>query len=1124
MTAPERELVASTWGYHPAVNDAEEIVRDGHFSDLLIFGQRVPDVLDVVDEARLAGPPTQLPAGVYWFSGLERPTVLVVYEGSLAAPSVSVPIDAVVEGSALDNALAWVESAWGDAVVVPAPRFKISEQVIVSSTGIDGLVLAPRRFVVDRWNYQVFAASSTIRVDEPGLTPRPTADKAEAWVQAPPVSPGRFAATLTRAKLRNHFSDTLYSFRATRTIFRPYQFKPVLKLLNTGALRLLIADEVGLGKTIEAGLVWTEMEVRRQADRVLVVCPSALLSKWRREMDERFGLQLVELDVRGLDEMLESLETNRVKQRIAYVCSIERLRTWEGLERASELGLSFDLVIVDEAHAFRNSETRSYRLGEELQNWAEALVMLSATPINLRTRDLYNLLTLLVPGEFEDEASLVLRVEPNEVLNRVSRSLTELTVTNAQRLSWLSEIENMTFGFSLALRPDFKILTDLLSQPVLTPADAVQVKRICTELNALSAQITRTRKVEVQEEKPLRVPQPVEVCFDDAEEAFYDEYFEWCKERAAVAGTPLNFSMQMPLRLAGSCLPQAARAVLDWGKTDFDFEAEENSESRSAKTGKKATAKSGDVPPSAALVRLARGLESDTKFDQFITVIDDLAAQGKQAIIFTFSKKTLRYLQQRLLGSPHRVKALHGDVDRRDRDKIMAEFRNEDFDFLLATKVASEGLDFEFCSACINYDIPWNPMEIEQRIGRIDRIGQEETKLAIWNFHTPGTIEETIRERVHDRIGVFERTIGELEPILDTRWKQIEQLIFDFTLSEPERAQKIRDAVLAVEEQARNLEDVESAAPSLISADGADIDGLEQDLLSNGRYVGQPELGHLLADWAETFGGTVTREDSVLTLSGNTEMADHLQTLVRTGERVSAEVSEYLAMMRNEQPIVVSLDQEKSRKGPLDLLTASHVLTRAATQTPGYRQGRYTLLHMVSAEAGVPNGTYLCLLSEVKWTGLRPFHEVWSASIDLGTLNDVGDAVGAAVMKGLAEGTLKAGPALTYSNLTDAVEEAIVNLQIRVQNRQATLTAENDAFLQTRRTSFEEVHKRRVAHLQKTLATNRMKGHNRVLRANEGKLRKAEERYRAQLADLDDRREASLEPEDLAVCIVEVRG
>jgi SNF2-related domain len=153
-----------------------------------------------------------------------------------------------------------------------------------------------------------------------------------------PVSPKRFAATLSRAKLLGHFTDTVFSFRATRTIFRPYQFKPVQKLLDTGTLRLLIADEVGLGKTIEAGLVWTEMEARRQADRVLVVCPSMLVGKWRREMEDRFGFILTELDATGLDDLLNRLESGRLPRRAAYISSIQRLRMWDGLERATELG------------------------------------------------------------------------------------------------------------------------------------------------------------------------------------------------------------------------------------------------------------------------------------------------------------------------------------------------------------------------------------------------------------------------------------------------------------------------------------------------------------------------------------------------------------------------------------------------------------------------------------------------------------------------------------------------------------------------------------------------------------------------------------------------------------------
>ena len=194
----------------------------------------------------------------------------------------------------------------------------------------------------------------------------------------------------------------------------------------------------------------------------------------------------------------------------------------------------------------------------------------------------------------------------------------------------------------------------------------------------------------------------------------------------------------------------------------------------------------------------------------------------------------------------------------------MGDFRSGAFEILLASRVASEGLDFEFCSAVVNYDLPWNPMEVEQRIGRIDRIGQVEKKIGVLNFHTPGTIETDIIERVMERIGVFEHAIGELEPILDAQWKGVESLLFDFTLDPEQKRLRTEQMIQAIEMRAKDLEFVESAAPMLISSDTADIEGLERDLLASGRYVGQAELAVLIQDWAETFGGAVARNGSVL--------------------------------------------------------------------------------------------------------------------------------------------------------------------------------------------------------------------------------------------------------------------
>jgi len=1112
LVAPHDSVIRDTDGYHPLTTDVEAILAGNGFGELLVFGGGLTDVVEHVNAVRIqAQPPVQLPQGIYWFSGAAPKAVLVVMQGSPATAGVSTAAQSVVAGSSLDNALGWFEHAWEQATPVPRPLFKVGQDIVFDGTGQDGIVRA-RTYTPGKWIYTVFGAGQTTRRDEPSLSERPMLDDATAWVLGSAVAPRRFAATLSRAKLDGHFTDTVFSFRATRTIFRPYQFKPVLKLLNTGAMRLLIADEVGLGKTIEAGLVWTELEARRQADRVMVACPSGLVSKWQREMDERFGFELTELTRVGMSEIVSRLESDRMPRRIAYVCSIERLRSWDALERVTELGLQFDLVIVDEAHAFRNSDTKSHELGEYISQWADALAMLSATPVNLRNRDLFNLLGLLVPGEFEDEQALAERLSPNRVLHKITGSLMDPTSNNQQRRKWLEELKDDPFGAVLMMRPDFKILRETLATTELDAAGAVRVKRLCAELHGLSAEVTRTRKVEVQEDKALREPHSVQVNFCAEESDFYDAYRAWCVERAAVKGMPLHFAMQMPLRLAGSCLPEAAKAVLEWGRIN-DVEADD---------GVPDAQVSADVAPGSVLVQYARNLRVDTKLVQFKAAVEDLIRQEKQTIVFTFSRRTLRYLEAHLRTN-HRVAVLHGGVVKHKRDDVMAQFRAGAFDVLLATKVASEGLDFEFCSAVVNYDLPWNPMEVEQRIGRIDRIGQIEEKIAVLNFHTPGTIETDIIERVMQRIGVFEHAIGELEPILDSRWRGVQDVLFDFSLSTEQREHRSRELVMAIEEQARALDDVESAAPVLISSDGADIDGLEKDLLASGRYVGQGELGLLVQDWAETFGGTAEREKAVLRLRGNDEMADHVQALARSGERLNSEVADLASALRAEQTISLSLDQELSRVSGIPLLTATHALTRAAVGTPGYKQGRFTLLLMDSETAGVAEGIYLSLLAVVKWNGVRPLHEIWASTINTSTMSDAGHHLGNAVMAALARASLKPAPLRDNSGLVEAVNLATMNLEGRAEARRQELREENDAFLATRRLSFEQVHDRRIATLGKTLATHVERGNKRVIPLTEAKIRKERVRYEAQLASLETAGRPSLLTDDLAVCVVEVR-
>ncbi|WP_162786750.1 DEAD/DEAH box helicase [Janibacter anophelis] len=1116
MSLPAPRILAATHGYYPDVSVVGDLLKSGMFDEFLVLGAPIPDAGGQASVRVIAQPDVALPQGVYWFSfdpsSAEVPVAMVVHHGTGPAEPLHEPMASVAPGSVLDAALGWVDAMWEDATPVPEPRFPIGGDVLVRSTGQDGLVRS-RSFSNDRWLYEIRTGGMDTRRAEADLDDRPGGSSPHEWLAQAPDPAHRLAATLTRAKLEQGFTDTVFSFRATRTIFRPYQFKPVLKLLNSGSARMLIADEVGLGKTIEAGLVWTELEARHHADRVLIVCPSNLASKWRREMDERFGFELQELDTAGLAQLMEQLATDRVPRRGAYICTLERLRRWEQVELATELRINFDLVIIDEAHALRNRGTKSHALGLAISQWADALIFLSATPVNLRNSDLFNLLDLLVPGEFDDLESLQARIAPNVVLNKVTGSLLDPTVTNADRLAWLDDLQRSRFGRIVQQRPDYDMLREQLSGSILTSESIVEIKRLASELHGLSAQLTRTRKVEVDEGKSLREPRTVPVLWDDTERAFYDEFLAWCIERARVKGQPLRFAMQMPLRLAGSCLPMAARSVLAW-RTGISDGVEIDSVATSE------VVRTADSPPPRRLRALAESLDRDTKRDQFVQIVADLVAQNRQALLFTFSRPTLAYLQQSLKGVA-RIGVLHGDVPRDERDKVMSTFREGGYDIMLATKVAAEGLDFEFCSVLINYDLPWNPMEIEQRIGRLDRIGQTEEKILIYNFSTPGTIETDILERVFERIEIFEHAIGQLEPIIDASWSKIEDVALDFSLTPEQRAQRALEAAAAVAEQRRAVDEVDEAAPFLLSSDGVDIDGLEPDLVASGRYVGQVELALLVADWVRTFGGRAEISDQLLTVVGNDELADHLQQLISQGRRSAREVADLSASLRGGQTIYLSLDQEGSRLRGTPLLTATHPLVHAALGVPSHRQSRFSHVHLPQDETTAQPGTYVVHLCQATWDGVRPLHEVWSSTVDAHTAEPVPD-LGGSVMAAVAAGRLRDGRR-TFADLGRALSVALHERDARIHDRGDALQRENAAFAEARRVGALEAHERRMTTQQQRLDTLRERGRSAaVVRMQEAQGRQQEQRHARLLNDLDRQAQASLQTQDLAVCVVEV--
>ena len=337
-----------------------------------------------------------------------------------------------------------------------------------------------------------------------------------------------------------------------------------------------------------------------------------------------------------------------------------------------------------------------------------------------------------------------------------------------------------------------------------------------TELNALSSVLTRTRKVDIPDRKAVREPRQIDVEWTEAERNCYRVVRAWARRQALASGGPPGFATQMPLRQAASCLPVMRDRLLardpglfvsDPELNDFDDDLWPDGATPSQPIGEmddpfralgstdcsttpisappRATASAWPRPSPARGCRPwphdpfrsgGRGraelvattarfswpppfrfcwpLTTDTKFDRFVAHLDMARRLGTgQVLVFSFFRGTLAYLERRLKALGWRVKSMHGGVAVPDRQRLIDEFRNGGFDILLSSEVGSEGLDFQFCNVIVNYDLPWNPMKVEQRIGRLDRFGQMNDKIFIFNFHVPGPMAHSWEPDAIGRIG-----------------------------------------------------------------------------------------------------------------------------------------------------------------------------------------------------------------------------------------------------------------------------------------------------------------------------------------------------------------------------------
>ncbi len=476
------------------------------------------------------------------------------------------------------------------------------------------------------------------------------------------------SARLVRAAVKVRARPSFETFVSLGHLrFEPfdYQLQAAEAVLRRMRGRAIMADEVGLGKTIEAGLVLSELRLRGLARRVLVVCPAGLVAQWREELERKFSLACQVLDA-GAGAGGPELPVG-----IASLPSARRSPLRDRL-----VGQEWDLVIVDEAHRVRNPSTASARLVRDLRT--RHLLLLTATPVENRLSDLFNLASLVAPG----------------------------------LLGTAKEFRARHGG------------------------DAVAAPRELAALRARMAEVmVRHRRSQVALMLPRRLAETLVVRPGEEERELYAAVAGRVREEGAGARPAQAMALRAALRLAGSS-PAALAGVA--GTLHWD-----------------------DVAERASAIR------RPAKADALVEVLGRLGAVapgGEKAIVFTAFRRTQDALAAVLEGAGVAFATYHGGLSRKEKEAAIGAF-GDGASVLLSTEAAGEGRNLQFCHQMVNFDLPWNPMEIEQRLGRLHRIGQEHEVLVV-NLAGRETIEERILGVLEAKINLFELVVGELDMVL----------------------------------------------------------------------------------------------------------------------------------------------------------------------------------------------------------------------------------------------------------------------------------------------------------------------------------------------------------------------
>ena len=811
----------------------------------------------------------------------------------------------------------------------------------------------------------------------------------------------QFHAHLTALQIQQPTLSTLYSLNAARVDFIPYQFRPVLRFIRSDRPRLLIADGVGVGKTIEAGLILRELQARRDVSSVLIVCPRPLVAerKWQSEM-KRFDERFTHLDGAILKYCISEMDLEGVwpeqYQKVILPYSLLDEVLLYGPEKTGKrkhtkglLDLDptprFDLVIVDEAHHIRNTSTYSHQAVRFFCDHAEAAVFLTATPIQLGSRDLFVLLNTLRPDLIQDEEIFQHMSEPNPYINQAVDQI------RAQVSNWVSKSTNAldkaastSWGRAILSRsPEFNRIRKRLAEGSITPDERVQLISDIEALHTFSGIINRTRRRDIGT-FTIRKPETVSVEFTPEQRLLHDQLLQIQAEifSRLHGDINVNFMMSTIRRQAASCLYGLVPLLedilnrhideLEWAEMDHEMAEPQNNIFDKIQL------------QIQKILTNARTLDPhDPKYERLRNIIEDKQTLSNNKImLFSSFRHTLHYLYERLKSDNVRVEMVHGGTPDEERMVLRSRFEKprgevDSLDVLLFSEIGCEGLDYQFCDCIVNYDLPWNPMRVEQRIGRIDRKGQKSESVIVFNMIIPGTVDADIYERCLMRIGVFNSALGGSEEILGEITREIRNIADNYMLSEDERREKLQQLA---DNKIRLIQEQEELEQRQMELFGIHIpeDRMKQEIEDASSFWLSPDsILRLVSNYIKRKNRKeqefILGDKPLKTLRLSQEIRNKLLTDFRhiPRQQHSPFYRDWENWLKGADPrLSITFDPDCATQHPeATFIMPLHPLVKQAAVSSGKRQPVSTILRTYSNK--VPEGQYEFAIYQWRFHGIR---------------------------------------------------------------------------------------------------------------------------------------------------------